>query len=218
MSLQRESDFAVDGVDIDPMESGTSVLLTGENSKSLKRVFERLVSPADDERAIVLATEAGGRNVQRDLKRIRPGADDRTFVLTCEGPTSGEDIQSIDDLGDLTTLGMEFSALVAAAQQQSARFRSGIYLTSTVAGEVEDLRSLYRFLNANFLTDLRRGEGVGVCALDTSADFGSDVDSVLSGLKQSFSATVEVEETGRREATLDVSGLDVAPESVEVAF
>jgi len=214
MSLATEG-FDVGSLSLGPIDSGTSILLTGEDADALRSVFSRLVAADDDERSIVLSTGTGGRAVQRDLNDARSGAGNRASVLTCEGPAAGDDIQSVDDISDLTRLGMDFSTLVASAQQGSGRFRSGIMLCSTIAGEVDDTRSLYRFLNSNFLTELRRGDGIGVCAVDTSADIGADMDSTISGLQTSFAAHIEVEKTGPGQATLTVDGLD-GEETVEV--
>jgi len=207
MSLITDG-FDVGSLSLSPIDSGTSILLTGDDTRALKTVFAKLVAAEDDERSIVLATDAGGRSIQRDLDDARPGAGSRASVLTCEGPATGDDIQSVDDISDLTRLGMDFSTLVASAQQHSDHFRSGIMLCSTIASEVEDTRSLYRFLNSNFLTELRRGDGIGVCALDTSADIGADMDSTISGLQTSFAAHIEVEKTSPGQATLTIDGLD----------
>jgi len=207
MSLASTS-FDVETLSLGPIDSGTSILLTGDDADALQAVFSQLVAADDDERSIVLSTGSGGRAVQRDLNNARTGAGNRASVLTCEGPASGDDIQSVDDISDLTRLGMDFSTLVASAQQHSDRFRSGIMLCSTIAGEVDDTRSLYRFLNSNFLTELRRGDGIGVCALDTSADIGADMNSTISGLQTSFTAHVEVEKTAPGRATLTIDGLD----------
>lgn len=207
MSLVTDG-FDAGSLSLGPIDSGTSILLTGDDTRALKTVFAELVAATDDERSIVLATDTGGRSIQRDLDNARPGAGSRASVLTCEGPATGDDIQSVDDISDLTRLGMDFSTLVASAQQHSDRFRSGIMLCSTIASEVEDTRSLYRFLNSNFLTELRRGDGIGVCALDTSADIGADMDSTISGLQTSFAAHIEVEKTSPGQATLTIDGLD----------
>jgi len=210
--------FEVGSLSLDAIDSGTSILLTGTDTDALQAVFSQLVAADDDERSIVLSTGNGGRAVQRELNSARTGAGSRASVLTCEGPSQGEDIQSVDDISDLTRLGMDFSTLVASAQQHSDRFRSGIMLCSTIAGEVDDTRSLYRFLNSNFLTELRRGDGIGVCALDTSADIGADMNSTISGLQTSFSAHIEVEKTGPGQATLTIDGLNGADETVDIRF
>ncbi|MFC4358535.1 hypothetical protein ACFO0N_11345 [Halobium salinum] len=209
MTLVSEDTFEAEGLSLGPIESGTSILLTGDDGDALASVFYRLVAPdADgDERAVVLATEESGRTVRRSLDRTKRGSGDRAAVLACTGTGDGGDVRVVDDLGDLTRLGMDLSSMVAEAQGQSARFRTGMLLCSSVCAAAADMRSVYRLLNSTFLPELRRGDGIGVCALDTSADVGTNARSVVAGMNTSFSAHVEVERTGRREATLTVSGL-----------
>ena len=218
MSLATDTPFAVDALPVDGIESGTSVLLTGADEQGLGAVFNTLLAPRDDERAVVLATDADGRSVRRELDGIERGAGDRSTVLTATGSGRGENVESIDDVSDLTEMGMQLSAAVASAQQETERFRSGIYLCSSVCQAVDDTRSVYRFLNSNFLTELRRGDGIGVCAIDTSAEVGSDVSSIVAGLETSFNARIDVTDYDGRSATLSVSGLDYADDTVEVTL
>lgn len=210
--------FTASKLPIDEIENGCSILLTGEDTDALKTVFSRLVAADEDERSIVLATNAGGRAVQRTLNEARDGAGSRSSILTAQGPARGDQVSVIDDIGDLTQIGMQFSNLVAASQQSATRFRSGIFLCSTIVSEVEDTRSVYRFINSNFLTDLRRGDGIGVVAFDRSADINTDVDSVIKGMGISFSASVEVEKTGRNQATVDVSEISESDGTVDISL
>ncbi|WP_336337826.1 DUF7504 family protein [Haloarcula brevis] len=207
MNTVSADKFDVPG-DIGPLDSGTSVLLTGEDTDALESVFARVAAPADGERSVVIATDSRGRAVKRSLNGAKRGAGDRSAVLTAAGRSSGDDIETVDDLSDLTGMGMQFSALAADSQQAAAGFRTGIFLCSTIAGELDDTRSLYRFLNSTFLTEIRRSDGIGVCALDTSADIGSNMNSTVTGLKTSFKTHVDVESTGRTEATLTISDDD----------
>lgn len=218
MSLPAESGFTANPLGLNAIGGGTSILLTGEDSDALESVFYRLTAPRTDEMAVLLATDADGRSVKRSLSRVESGADDRAAVLTCAGPAKGDDVRTVDDVGDLTGLGMQLSTLLAEATTDVDDFRTGILLCSTIMGEVEDTRSVYRFLNSNFLSELRRSNGLGVCAVDTSADIGSDVDSTITGMETSFSAHVEVESTGRKQATLDVSGLPGNDGTVDVSW
>ncbi|THE66418.1 hypothetical protein D8Y22_02330 [Salinadaptatus halalkaliphilus] len=218
MSVSGSTAFDVETLPIDRVDDGTSILLTGDDTEALKTVFSRIVAADEDERSIVLATNAGGRAVRRTLRNAKSGAGDRASVLTCEGPDHDDAVTTVDDIGDLTRLGMEFSSLVAASQQSTARFRAGIFLCSTICSEVEDTRSVFRFLNTNFLTELRRGEGIGVCAIDTSADLETDINSMISGMETSFSARIDIKVTGRTDATLTVSGLSGVDETVDVTL
>jgi hypothetical protein len=216
VSLHGTDGFGIGHVTDAEVRNGTSILLTGTDTDALETVFYRLLAPADDERSIVLATERDGRSVKRAVDRVERGLGDRTTVLTCEGPDRGDGVTTIDDVSDLTKTGMEFSTLVANAQQEADRFRAGIYLCSSVCARVDDTRSVYRFLNSNFLTELRRGDGIGVCALDTAADVGANVGSIVAGLETSFGARIDVAESTRSAITLDVEGLGDADGPVDV--
>ncbi|WP_254280044.1 hypothetical protein [Haloarcula marina] len=207
--------FTVENDAVGPIESGTSILLTSDDSDALSTVFHRLVAPESDERSVVLSTDLSGRAVQRSLNSARRQAGSRSYVLTSEG-RAGQNVDVVDDPSDLTRLGMDFSSLVANSQQETDRFRTGILLCSTLCDVAEDTRSVFRFLNSNFLTDLRRGDAIGVCAVDTSADIGADMHSTVTGLKTSFSAHITVERTGTQEAELDVSALPGREDTVTV--
>ncbi|ARS89067.1 hypothetical protein [Natrarchaeobaculum aegyptiacum] len=210
--------FAVADLPIDDIDSGESILLTGADADALRGVFNRLVAADDGERSVVLATNSDGMTVQRNIDAVRREAGARTLVLASNGPARGDEIETVDDIGDLTTLGMQFSNLVAASQQVHPRFRSGIFLCSTITAAVDDTRSVYRFLNTNFLTELRRGDGIGVCAIDTSADLETDVDSMITGLETSFTGRIDVERTGPNDLVLTVTGLSSREQTLEVSL
>lgn len=200
------SQFSVRDLPVDRIDSGTSVLLTGEDTDALESLFYRLVATDGDQRGVVLATDSDGRTVRRTLDSIERGVGDDVTVLTPEGSATDESVTPIDSLEDLTSLGMELSTAVADVQQETEQFRTGIYLCSRIFENAEDIRSVYRFINSNFMTDLRRGDGIGVCAIDTTADIGADSDSVVAGLQTSFTGHVHVT-TADGTATLEVSGL-----------
>ncbi|MFC7070473.1 DUF7504 family protein [Halobaculum lipolyticum] len=203
MSLSAGRSFSVGDLPIDGVDAGTSVLLTGDDSRALEAAFYHLVAPEPEERAAVLSTDTQGRSVRRSLDRVAEGAADRTSVLAGTGRSS-DGVQAVDDLADLAGLGMTFTSMVAEAQQGSGRFRSGILLCSSVCAAADDIRSVYRMLNSNFLPELRRGDGIGVCALDTSVDFGSTSSSVVKGMTTSFNTHITVESDGR-DVSLDLS-------------
>ncbi|ACV12731.1 conserved hypothetical protein [Halorhabdus utahensis DSM 12940] len=217
MSLRNDA-FETAQLPIDDIESGQSILLVGDDTTALKTVFARLVAADADERSVVLATNAGGRSIQRLLDDARDGAGSRASILTAEGPGRGADVSTIDDLKDITQVGMQFSNLVGTSQQSTARFRSGIFLCSTIVSELDDTRSVYRFLNSNFLTELRRGDGIGVVAIDRSAELETDVDSMVTGMETSFNIRIDVEQTGPQTATLHLSGVPGSKGPVDITL
>ncbi|OIB57584.1 hypothetical protein [Natrialba sp. SSL1] len=210
--------FAVDADPISDIESGTSILLTGDDSATLASVFAKLVAAGEDEQSVILETERSGGAIRRTLNQTTMGAGSRSSILACEGRESDDGITVVDDPADLTGMGMQLSSLVTTSQQSVERFRTGIYLCSTICDEAEDARSVYRFLNSNFLTELRRGEGIGVCAFDTDTDLETDVNSMLTGMETSFTARIDVEKTGFKEAQLTVSGLSAVGETVDISL
>ncbi|RQH00295.1 DUF7504 family protein [Natrarchaeobius oligotrophus] len=218
MSLSDSEGFAVESLPIENVENGTSILLTGDDTTAPRTVFARLVAADSERRSIVLSTDVDGRTVQRSLEREKSESGNRSWVLTCEGPEGGDEITVVDDIGDLTGLGMEFSSLLASSQQSARRFRAGIFLCSSICREVDDTRSVYRFLNTNFLTQLRRDDGIGVRALDTSAELETDVRSMVAGMETSFSARIDVEETEPDRATLSLAGPSADDEMTTISF
>jgi hypothetical protein len=208
MSVTGEERFSVESLPIAGVESGQSILLTGDDSDALKTVFARLLAAPEDEHSIILTTNQGGRPLRRELDQARANSGTNSSILACEGPARGDNITRVEDISDLTTLGMQFSNLVASAQGSGGRFRSGIFLCSSICSEVDDTRSVYRFLNTTFMTDLRRGDGIGVCAVDTSATLDTDVESMISGMETSLSARIHVEQTDSGDTELTFTGFD----------
>lgn len=216
MSHAASGDFKIDRLYDAALDSGTSILLTGDDTTDIESVFHRLLAANADEQSIVLATDDNARSVRRSFEDVEGGTGDRTKVLTAEGPARDDDVTAIEDISDLTATGMSFSTVIANAQQQTDRFRAGIFLASSICKAVDDTRSVYRFLNSNFLTELRRGDGIGVCALDTSADLGSSANSIVSGIETSFTGHIEIADSGITDMTLSVSGIDALPDTIEV--
>ena len=218
MSRSASEAFDVSHLFDAAIENGTSILLTGDDTSDIESVFYRLLAADDNEQSIVLATDDDGRSVKRAFDNIEQGLGDRAEILTSEGPARADAVTAIEDMSDLTAAGMSFSTVIANAQQETARFRAGIFLASSICGAVDDTRSVYRFLNSNFLTELRRGDGFGVCALDTSAEIGSSSNSIVAGLETSFTGRIDITDSGSTETTLSVSGLDGVPDTIEVSL
>ncbi|MEZ3144120.1 hypothetical protein [Halobaculum sp. MBLA0143] len=204
------------GTELGRIDAGTSVLLTGDDEAVLSDLFYRLAAAGESERSVVLATDSRGRTVTREFDGVTDGAGQRTTVLAAEGRAS-DGVATVDDVGDLTAVGMELSSLVREARTDADRLRVGLFLCSSLCAAAEDTRSVYRFLNSNFLSTLRRAEAVGVCALDTSADIGANVDSVVSGLETSFGARLDVVDYDATTATVEVTGLPGVDDTVTVS-
>ncbi len=197
MTLSEDSTdgFATPELPFGPVPEGTSLLLTGDDTGAIEAVFYHLVSARENERSLILATETNGRTVNRELDRVAYGASNRSTVLTCSGPAAADNVETIDDISDLTGVGMQFSALVTESGTMASAQRAGILLCSSICREVDDISSVFRFLNANFLAHLRRDGILGVCAVDTSARLDGDIEGVVDTMSAAFTAHVAVETT-----------------------
>ncbi|MFB6175596.1 MAG: hypothetical protein ABEI99_00330 [Halobaculum sp.] len=207
MSVRASEPFDVVSLPIEELDSGSSVLVSGSDVDALASVFARLVAPTSREHSIVVGTD-GVDEVVRTTDRLGGRAADDLTVLTesGSGPRRAGTIKSVDSISDLTQLGMSLSESVSDVNQAAGRFRSGVFLCSDICEAVNDIRSVYQFLNTRFLSDLRRHEAVGACAVDTDADVRTDMDSVVSSMASSFDFHLEIRNAGRREVTLSVSG------------
>ncbi|CAI49015.1 uncharacterized protein NP_1848A [Natronomonas pharaonis DSM 2160] len=212
-----EQAFSVSGLPVAELDNGTSVLITGDDTEALRTLFARVVAPRNEEAGLVLDTEGDARSLRRSLDSVVSGAGDASTVLTTDVSVSGDDV-GIDDLSDVTTIGMSLSNLTAEIQQETDRFRTGVFLCTGICTEVDDMRSVYRFLNTNFLSSLRRNDAIGVCVVDTSADIGTETSSLVAGLDTSFSARIDIESVDSREATLSLSGFNDADGEATVSL
>mgnify|MGYP007047132591 CR=1 FL=1 len=218
MKSSEKGAFDVPELSIGSIPEGTSILLTGDDTAAIEAVFYHLVSAREDERSLVLATETNGRTVNRGLDRVEYGASNRSTVLTCSGAGTESNVTTVDDIGDLTGVGMQFSALVTESGTMAASQRAGILLCSSICRAVDDIQSVFRFLNANFLTHLRRDGIMGICAVDTSAPIGGSIDGMIDSMAAAFSAHIAVETTDTNELRLHLSGFDAEPERVTVTL
>lgn len=214
--MPDEKRFEFPELPIKPAPEGVSILLTGDEADALETVFYHLVTARAEERSLVLATDASGREVNRSLDTIVAGASTRSTVLTCEGPSKASNVESVTDITDLTSVGMQFSALVTESGTVAAPQRAGILLRSSICREVDDMQSLFRFLNANFLTPLRRSKIMGVCGLDTSTAQPTDFAGVIESMAASFSVHLRVEATTDDEITIHITGSDQSEETVNI--
>lgn len=215
MSTSETGGFDASGLSLGSIPAGTSILLTGDGTAAIERVFYRLVAARDGERSLILATETNGRTVNRELDRIEYGISNRSTVLTCRGAADADNVTTVDDIGDLTGVGIQFSALVAESGTLATAQRAGILLSPSICRAVDEIQSVFRFLNANFLSHLRREGIMGVCAVDTAAT-GGEIDGVIESMSAAFSAHIDVETAADGALVLHLSGIDGYSEAIRV--
>jgi len=218
MKLTEEGTFDASALSLGAIPEGTSILLTGDDTDAIETVFYHLVAAGENERSLILATETNGRTVNRELDRIDYGVSNRSTILTCRGAATDSNITTVDDIADLTGVGMQFSALVAESGTMAASQRAGILLCSSICQEVEEIQSVFQFLNANFLSHLRRDGIMGVCAVDTSADVGGEIDGLVETMAGAFSAHISVESMDSEELCLHLDGDEVESKSITLTL
>lgn len=216
MNTSETRGFEAPALALDTIPEGTSILLTGAETAAIETVFYHLVTARDDERSLILATDTSGRTVNRELDHIEYGASTRSTVLACAGDAAEANVRTVDDICDLTGLGMQFSALVTESGAVGVPQRAGILLCSSIVSAVGDIQSVFRFLNANFLAHLRREGILGVCAIDTSERVGGDIDGLVDSMAAAFDTHIRVDPTGSGVVILHVSGIEGFSEELRV--
>lgn len=218
MSLQDVEPFDISGFPVDSFDSATSVLVTGDDSETLAKVTAQVVTPDPqaDEQVLLLGTTDVDAVVRGVTQTSRDNAD-LIHVITepdQQVPQVSQTSQ-VNNIGDMTALSMQFSD--AIGEMESDRSRLGIFLCSDMCRSVDDIRSVYRFLNTSFLSELRRNQAIGICAVETDTTLQTDVDSMIASMSSSFDLHLRLEESSRRSATFSAEGLPSLPDTVTVS-
>lgn len=198
-----EFDIGIDG--LDNVAGGSSIVLTGDDEETLETVFYKLVSPDEDEQSVLLST-------CRTASAIKRGLDDNSEyplgIVTNEGRETGDHVTVVDDPENLTELGLHLSEQLQGLSDVPRRI--GVLHATDQFAATDDIRSVYRFLNTNLKTPVRRQSALGVVGVHTDAEVETDISSVITGMETSYSGRVHVEDASAREATVTVTGLDGA--------
>lgn len=198
---------------LNPAPQGVSILLTGNDTDALRRVFYHLITARADERSLVLATGMGGTTVNRALDSVKSGASTRSTVITCgESPTQST-IDTVEENTDLSNAGMQFSALVTESGTVSKPQRAGLFINSNIYRDVINKQSVSRFVHTNFLAHLRRTRILGVCGIDISDASRTDV---VENMAEGFSVHLQVEGGNRQAIKIYITGPDRNDETVSV--
>lgn len=221
MSLRNRTSFSLSEFPIDTIDSGQSVLITGNDSELLATTIARIIAPDPEsgEQTLLLGT-TDVDTVAREMGQTRRNSKQSTHVIT-EPDQRVPNVSTetdVDDIGDMTALGMQVSDAMGDMQMDTDQFRLGIFLCSDMCRSVDDIRSVYRFLNTSFLSELRRNDAIGACAVETEAGLQTDMESMISSMSSSFDIHLELQHASRREATYEVSGSHSQPDSITVSL
>lgn len=213
MTLTTTPQCDFDDVPISPVDGGTNLLVSGPESAGLSKLVDRLLAVGDDEAAVVVSPTEDAGSCFRNYRRVAGrGVGDRTGIVDCcgsPGDSRQATVRAVDGPADLTAIGMEFSALYDEFSYADIdRVRSGLHSIIPLCASTEDMRDVYRFVQ-NTTARVRRTDGLGVCAIDPTAESGQAQSgaSITTGVSRAFDGHVELRAEGR-DTEIRVTDLD----------
>jgi len=220
MSGEQTDGYAFDdGLPIDPIDPGSTVLVAGPAFSPAEAVVRSLVmgGTSVEEGSLFISTSMTTEKLLKACRRTNPSLDTAlTGIIDCSGqePKPSEidaEVKYVSTQSDLTGIGMKFSALYESlyADAVDGRVRTGLISLSSLAMYV-DLRKLFRF--AQTLSGrIDSAGGLGVFAIDpTTHD-----ERTVNTLGQVADGRIEVREYDGDDEAIDgelrVQGLPAQP-------
>ncbi|RLM44966.1 hypothetical protein DVK00_10995 [Haloarcula sp. Atlit-47R] len=207
MSHQQNELYAFDGLPLNPVEPGTSLLVTGPVLSGAREMGLRLLCSSDaDGGTVLVATDSDATTILEDFERHGGILDrDRVRVIDCaqeSGELPEDSVSAVNTPADLTGIGIEYSGQYESTYASGyTRVRTGIITLTPLLVYSDDVRAVYRFLNT-ITGRIGTADGLGVCVLDPDAHGEQVVESVA----QFFDGRVDVR-ADREDFELRVTGL-----------
>jgi hypothetical protein len=208
-----------DVLPIEPIDPGTTVLVSGEGFSRADDVAQRMVADGTerDEGALFVSTNVTAGKLVEDCRRTHPALEvGRMGIVDCTGQgmpgdQGGAAIRYVSTQSDLTGIGMRFSALYESMYESAVegRVRVGLFSLSSLAMYVE-LRKLFRFAQT-ISSRIGTAGGLGVFTIDPATHDGK----TRSTLEQVADGKIEVEDADGDAGTdgrLRVRGLPDQPD------
>lgn len=202
-----------DGVPIDPIGPGTTLLVAGPALSRAEDLARTMVVDAvgREEGMLFVSTNTTCGTLLDTCRRDRPSLDPaRMGVVDCSGQDIGGSspmrVKYVSTQSDLTGIGMKFSSLYEAlyGEVSAGRIRCGLISLSSLAMYV-DLRKLFRFAQT-ISGRIDSADGLGVFSLDPTTHDTREVNT----LSQAADGRIEVrdpEEHPDADGELRVRGL-----------
>ncbi|RLN01851.1 hypothetical protein [Haloarcula sp. Atlit-7R] len=207
MSQRQDEPYAFDGLPLNPVEPGTSLLVTGPVLSGAREMGLRLLCSSDaDGGTVLVATDSDATTILEDFERHGGILDrDRVRVIDCaqeSGELPEDSVSAVNTPADLTGIGIEYSGQYESTYASGyTRVRTGIITLTPLLVYSDDVRAVYRFLNT-ITGRIGTADGLGVCVLDPDAHGEQVVESVA----QFFDGRVDVR-ADREDFELRVTGL-----------
>jgi len=200
-----------DGVPIEPVAPGTTLLVAGPAMSRAEEVALSLVADgvARDEGALFISTNMTCEKLLATCGEHRPDfGSSGVGIIDCSGQDLGQarfeaPVKTVSTQSDLTGIGMKFSSLYESlyADAVEGRVRTGLVSLSSLSMYV-DLRPLFQF--AQTLSGrIDSASGLGVFAIDPTTHDARTVNT----LGQVADGRVEVRESDDDDGELRVRGL-----------
>lgn len=181
---------------IEGFAPGTSVLVAGPAMDAGQNLTLQLVRPATDgESAVVVTTDTGcARLVEAYESRHGEWPLEGSAFVDCSGPDPGDDafgapVRRLSSPGDLTGIGIAFSALVEDLYAEGReRVRLGLFSLNTLV-MYADVQTVFRF-GHTVAGRVASTAGLGVFFVDPS----TQEETVVNTLSQFLDGRIDVRE------------------------
>ena len=186
-------DYAFEGVPVDPVLPGTSLLVAGASHAGTREVAFRLLAGGAGEGTIVVTTNQRAARVASNCEAAGVTlSPDRSAIVSCVGQDDrdedvGAQVVRVTGPGDLTGIGMRYSRLAEELHRNGVtRVRTGVVSVSTLLS-FSDLQTVSRFVHT-LVGRVGSVDGLGVFLIDPEA-----VDErVVSNIAQFCDGRVDV--------------------------
>ncbi|WP_135821678.1 RAD55 family ATPase [Halostella litorea] len=204
-----EAPYEFDGLPVEPVRPGTTLLVSGPMHAGSRRLALRLLAGSADEGRVVITTNSRAERIADDCAGVGVDLDpDRAAILDCVG---GEDtdvsarVFPVSGPSDLTGIGMRFSDVYRDFDRDGVeRVRTALCSLSTLLSFGE-LRAVSRFVHT-LAGRIDSVDGLGVLLIDPVVHD----DRTLSTLGQFCTGRIEVRD-GDDAPELRVRGLPNQP-------
>ena len=145
----NEDAYGFDGLPIDPVRRGTSILVAGPSHAGTRELAYRMLAGDADGGVIILTTNTTAADVAAECETVGiEVSSDRMGIVDClDADSSGVParVLTVSSAQDLTGIGMRYSKLYSDFHSEGVdSIRTGLFSISTVLSLTE-LRTVSRF-------------------------------------------------------------------------
>jgi len=164
-----EDTYAFDGLPLDPVRRGTSILVAGPSHGGTRELAYRMLVGDADEGIIVLTTNTTAADVTAECETVGIEVSaDRIGIVDClDADDTGVParVLTVSSAQDLTGIGMRYSKLYSDFHAEGVEsVRTGLFSISTVLSLTE-LRTVSRFVHT-LVGRVSKVGGLGVFLVD----------------------------------------------------